>query len=106
MSWFYWLLALWLLIVLLVKFVSQKLAIDCTLTPQQAQYAKRVKFLIIGAGFSGLCCGYFFKLMGLDFVIIEKDSGCHGLFHGSIYENGSSSHIRPKGPTSGRHVAV
>ena len=30
-----------------------------------------MKFCIIGAGVSGICVGYFFKLMNLDFEIIE-----------------------------------
>ena len=30
-----------------------------------------MKFCIIGAGVSGICVGYFFKLMNLDFEIVE-----------------------------------
>ena len=30
-----------------------------------------MKFCIIGAGVSGICIGYFFKLMDLDFQIVE-----------------------------------
>ena len=30
------------------------------------------KFLIIGGGVSGLACGYYFRLMGLNFKIVER----------------------------------
>ena len=55
-----------------LNFWRGKLKIDHELTSKQYKNAKKTKFLIIGSGFSGLCCGHFFKLMGLDFVIIEK----------------------------------
>ena len=37
-----------------------------------------MKFCIIGAGVSGICVGYFFKLMNLDFEIVEPSfRNCH-----------------------------
>ena len=37
-----------------------------------------MKFCIIGAGVSGICVGYFFKLMNLDFEIVEPSfKNCH-----------------------------
>ena len=41
--------------------------------------------MIIGSGFSGLCCGHFFKLMGLDFVIIEKGPSIGGTWYWNTY---------------------
>ena len=40
-----------------------------------------MKFCIIGAGVSGICVGYFFKLMNLDFEIIEPSFQMLWCFH-------------------------
>ena len=41
--------------------------------------------MIIGAGVSGICVGYFFKLMNLDFVILEKGSEIGGTWFWNKY---------------------
>ena len=66
---------------------------DYHLNEQQTQHAKRVRFLIIGAGFSGLCCGYFFKLMGLDFVIVEKGQQVGGTWLWNKYPGVEESRV-------------
>ena len=60
----------------LVVFIPWYAAIDYSLTDEQRREAKKTKFCIIGGGVSGICVGYFFKLMQLDFIIIEKVSKC------------------------------
>ena len=56
----------------LVAFIPWYAAIDYSLTDEQRREAKKTKFCIVGGGVSGICVGYFFKLMNLDFIIIEK----------------------------------
>ena len=56
----------------LVIFIPWYAAIDYSLTDEQRREARKTKFCIVGGGVSGICVGYFFKLMNLDFVIIEK----------------------------------
>ena len=70
---------------LLYNLLRGKLKIDYELTSKQHKNAKKTKFLIIGSGFSGLCCGHFFKLMGLDFVIIEKGPSIGGTWYWNTY---------------------
>ena len=55
-----------------VAFIPWYAAIDYSLTDEQRREAKKTKFCIVGGGVSGICVGYFFKLMNLDFIIIEK----------------------------------
>ena len=59
-------------VVVLTVFIPWYAAIDYSLTDEQRREAKKTKFCIVGGGVSGICVGYFFKLMNLDFVIIEK----------------------------------
>ena len=56
-----------------LNFWRGKLKIDHELTSKQYKNAKKTKFLIIGSGFSGLCCGNFFKLMELDLLLLKRD---------------------------------
>ena len=56
----------------LVVFIPWYAGIDYSLTEEQHREAKKTKFCIVGGGVSGICVGYFFKLMNLDFIIIEK----------------------------------
>ena len=44
-----------------------------------------MKFCIIGAGVSGICVGYFFKLMNLDFEIVEPSFKKFHNFNESIW---------------------
>jgi len=55
------------------------------LTDAQKSEAKKMKFCIIGAGVSGICVGYFFKLMNLDFEIIEKGAKPGGTWFWNTY---------------------
>ena len=59
-------------VVVLAVFIPWYAAIDYSLTDEQRKEAKKTKFCIVGGGVSGICVGHFFKLMNLDFVIIEK----------------------------------
>ena len=59
-------------VAVLTIFIPWYAAIDYSLTDEQRREAKKTKFCIVGGGVSGICVGYFFKLMNLDFVIIEK----------------------------------
>ena len=59
-------------VVVLTVFIPWYAAIDYSLTDEQRREAKKTKFCIVGGGVSGICVGYFFKLMNLDFVILEK----------------------------------
>ena len=59
-------------VVVLTVFIPWYAAIDYSLTDEQRREAKKTKFCIVGGGVSGICVGYFFKLMNLDFIIIEK----------------------------------
>lgn len=43
-----------------------------TFTKQEAANLREKKFLIIGAGFSGLAVGYFFKKFKLNFLIVDR----------------------------------
>merc|ERR1712136_373914 len=55
------------------------------LTNDQLESAKSKKFLIIGGGFSGLAIGHFFRLMGLNFEIIEKGDSIGGTWFWNKY---------------------
>ena len=59
-------------VAVLTIFIPWYAAIDYSLTDEQRREAKKTKFCIVGGGVSGICVGYFFKLMNLDFLIIEK----------------------------------
>ena len=59
-------------VAVLAVFIPWYAAIDYSLTDEQRREAEKTKFCIVGGGVSGICVGYFFKLMNLDFVIIEK----------------------------------
>ena len=46
---------------------------------------KHIKFCIVGAGVSGIMCGHFFRLMGVQFDIIEKGSAPGGTWYWNRY---------------------
>ena len=46
---------------------------------------KQIKFCIVGAGVSGIMCGHFFRLMGVQFDIIEKGSAPGGTWYWNRY---------------------
>ena len=56
----------------LVVVIARYIALNYSLTDEQRSESRKTKFCIVSAGVSGICVGYVFKLMDLDFVIIEK----------------------------------
>ena len=78
-------IALLLIAAALFKLFIWWVATDYKLTDEQYQEAKKTKFCIVGGGVSGILVGYFFKLMRLDFVIIERGSEIGGTWFWNTY---------------------
>jgi len=81
---------LWLISALLGSAVLLKLVIwfvqtNYKLTDAQYEEAKKTKFCIVGGGMSGIVVGYFFRLMRLDFVIIERGDEIGGTWFWNRY---------------------
>lgn len=60
-------------------------SVDYQLTDSQKREASRHKFAVIGCGVSGLAVGYYFRMMGLNFTIIERGSGIGGTWFWNTY---------------------
>lgn len=68
----FWLCCFYLSLCLISFTINSWLKNSVDFTKQQSRYLKEQKFLIIGAGISGLAVGYFFKTFNFNFVIIER----------------------------------
>jgi len=83
--WFWWLLIFYGCLCLLVFSVRKITHLQYALNDQQRRQASRHKFLIIGGGVSGLACGYYFRLMGLNFKIVERGGSVGGTWFWNRY---------------------
>ena len=70
---------------LLFKAVIWFVQTNYKLTDAQYEEAKKTKFCIVGGGMSGIVVGYFFRLMRLDFVIIERGDEIGGTWFWNRY---------------------
>ncbi|CBY40950.1 unnamed protein product [Oikopleura dioica] len=68
----FWLCCFYLSLCLISFTFNLWLKNSVVFTKQQSRYLKEQKFLIIGAGISGLAVGYFFKKFNFNFVIVER----------------------------------
>jgi cation diffusion facilitator CzcD-associated flavoprotein CzcO len=64
----------------------------CKKSPAKVKYANfdtvhEVDVLVIGAGFAGLCMGYFLNLFGISNVIVEKADRIGGVWNYNTYPN-------------------
>ena len=84
---FWWICGIFAIFYGSVKILEWTFGIDYKLSKLEKENSKKYKFLVIGGGFSGLCVGHFFRLMGLDFKIVEKEkySKSFSIFHISFY---------------------
>jgi cation diffusion facilitator CzcD-associated flavoprotein CzcO len=69
----------------IIKYIEWTLRIRYGLSFAEQKNASSKRFLIIGGGFSGLCVGHFFRLMKLNFQLVEKGSEIGGTWFWNRY---------------------